>query len=183
MFLEELWKWFHNFRSSGWFIMNFWSLNQFLELIKGFRKKKITRQATWQPLDVPRVLLTSAWGQQKLISSWRQRWLGQHWPSQRSTARSAGSAASGSLQSVSQETLTCGPHWTCSQFDRWLGQHWPGQRRRHQRPWWCQHLADPVLTSAGHVALSGASTCHAVCFSFSENLLLIPEIILSFRKS
>ena len=29
--------------------------------------------------------------------------------------------------------------------------------------------ADPVLTSAGHVALSGAATCHAVCSSFSEN--------------
>jgi hypothetical protein len=44
-------------------------------------------------------------------------------------------------------------------------------------------LADIMLTSAGHVALSGAATCHAVCFSFSENLLLIPEIVLSFKKS
>ena len=42
---------------------------------------------------------------------------------------------------------------------------------------------DPMLTSAGHVALSGAATCHAVCFSFTKILLLIPEIILSFIKS
>jgi len=42
---------------------------------------------------------------------------------------------------------------------------------------------DPVLTSVGHVALSGAATCHAVCFSFTKILLLIPEIISSFRKS
>jgi hypothetical protein len=43
--------------------------------------------------------------------------------------------------------------------------------------------ADVMLTSAGHVALPGAATCQSVCFSFSENLYLIPEIILSFRKS
>ena len=36
---------------------------------------------------------------------------------------------------------------TSSWHQRWLGQCWPGQCWRHQRPWWCQHLADPVLTS------------------------------------
>ena len=83
MILEELWKWFHNFRSSGWFIKNFWSLKQFLELNKGFRKNKNTKRDTWQHQGVPRVLLTSARGHQLLTSSWRRRWLGQSWPSQR----------------------------------------------------------------------------------------------------
>ena len=44
-------------------------------------------------------------------------------------------------------------------------------------------VVDPVLTSAGHVALSSAASCHAVCSSFSENLYLIPEIVLSFKNS
>jgi hypothetical protein len=43
-------------------------------------------------------------------------------------------------------------------------------------------VADPVLMSAGHMALSGAATCHPVCFSFSENPLIILEIVLSFRN-
>ena len=43
--------------------------------------------------------------------------------------------------------------------------------------------ANVMLTSAGHVALPGATTCRDVCFSFSENLLLIPEIVLSFKNS
>ena len=43
--------------------------------------------------------------------------------------------------------------------------------------------ADVMLMSAGHVALPGAATCQPVCFSFSENLYLIPEIVLSFRNS
>ena len=60
MILEELWNWFHNFRSSGWFIMIFWSLKEFLELNEGFRKNKITQRDTWQPQGVQRVLLTSA---------------------------------------------------------------------------------------------------------------------------
>ena len=40
--------------------MNFLRLKPFLELIKGFRKKKITQSATWQPLAMPRVGLMSA---------------------------------------------------------------------------------------------------------------------------
>ena len=43
--------------------------------------------------------------------------------------------------------------------------------------------ADLVLTSAGHVALSGAATCQPECFSFSKNLLLISKISLSFKNS
>ena len=42
--------------------------------------------------------------------------------------------------------------------------------------------ADLVLTSAGHLALPGAATCQPVCFSFSENLYLILEIVLSIKN-
>ena len=42
--------------------MNFCSLKQFIELIKGFRKKKNTQRNTWQHQRVPRVMLTSAQG-------------------------------------------------------------------------------------------------------------------------
>ena len=43
--------------------------------------------------------------------------------------------------------------------------------------------ADVMLMSAGYVALPGAATCQPVCFSFSENLLLIPENGLIFKNS
>jgi len=40
--------------------MNFLSLKAFLKLINDFWKKKNTQRDTWQPLGVPRVMLTSA---------------------------------------------------------------------------------------------------------------------------
>ena len=42
--------------------------------------------------------------------------------------------------------------------------------------------ADIMLTSTGHVALPGAAMCQPVCFSFSENLYLILEIVLSIKN-
>jgi hypothetical protein len=44
MILEELWNWFHNFLSYGWFIMIFLMLKAFLKLIKEFLKNKNINQ-------------------------------------------------------------------------------------------------------------------------------------------
>ena len=42
--------------------MNFLRLKHFLKLINDYRRKENTQLATWQPLGVPRVMLTSARG-------------------------------------------------------------------------------------------------------------------------
>ena len=84
MILEELWNWFHIFRSSSWITVIFLRIKHFLKLINDYRKGKhteVTRGSTrvchvawWCQHDV---IMTSPGVSSADVSSgpyWCQRW-------------------------------------------------------------------------------------------------------------